>query len=390
MTKHKKHVVLLIGLVAIAAIAVASWLKRPKPILVSYADVELGDVKRTVTNTRAGTLQACRRAKLSPSIGGQISNLPVKEGDKVEQGQILFEIWNKDLLAQRELAESEYRSTQARAKEACVQAEVAERDANRLRKLRKKNLASEENADKAIGLAKSQRAACEAVQSSIDVAKSRIAVAEATLDRTRLTAPFAGTVAEVNGELGEYVTPSPIGIPTPPAIDLIDTQCLYVTAPIDEVDAPEIKPGMTARISMDAFGKTLFEATVRRVAPYVLDVEKQARTVEIEVGVLESQRTSNMLPGYSADIEVILDTHQNVLRIPTEAVLEGHKVFVIDSDDNTISERSIKLGLSNWKYSEVLDGLQQGDRIVSSIDREGLKDGALVKLETPQSQPTKK
>ena len=64
-----------------------------------------------------------------------------------------------------------------------------------------------------------------------------------------LTAPFDGVVAEVNAELGEYVTPSPPGIPTPPAVDLIDDRCLYVTAPIDEVDAPEIRTGMPAPFS---------------------------------------------------------------------------------------------------------------------------------------------
>lgn len=390
MTKHKKHVILFVVIAISLIVMLLAWLNRPKPIAVIFTKVESGAVQRTVTNTRAGTLQACRRAKLSPSIGGQIANLPVKEGDRVEQGQILFEIWNDDLLAQRDLAKSEYQAAKARAKEACVQAEVAEKDANRLRKLKKKGLASDENTDKAVGLAKSTRAACDAVKSTIDVANSKVAVAEATLKRTQLSAPFAGTIAEVNGELGEYVTPSPVGIPTPPAVDLIDTTCLYVTAPIDEVDAPEIKPGMTARISMDAFGKAFFEAKVRRVAPYVLDTEKQARTVEIEVGILESQRTPNMLPGYSADIEVILDTHSNVLRIPTEAILEGHKVYLLDSDDNSISEQAIKVGLSNWKFTEVLQGLEAGMTIVRSIDREGLADGVYVTQEKSDKKNTAK
>jgi len=390
MTKHKKHVILFVVLASIIGISLVTWLNRPRPIPVALVGAELGEVQRTVTNTKAGTLQACRRAKLSPSIGGQIANLPVKEGDKVEQGQILFEIWNDDLLAQLDLAKSEYKASKARAKEACVQAEVAEKDANRLKKLKKKGLASDENTDKAIGLAKSSRAACEAVQSTIDVAQSRVEVAQATLNRTRLTAPFSGTVAEVNGELGEYVTPSPVGIPTPPAIDLIDTSCLYVTAPIDEVDAPEIRSGMIARISLDAFGKTFFEATVRRVAPYVLDKEKQARTVEIEVGVLESQRKPNMLPGYSADIEVIIDSHKQVLRIPTEAILEGQKVYVYDDEDGSISNQEIKVGLSNWKFSEVLEGLQPGTKVVRTIDRAGLADGVYVRDEKNNSKTAEK
>jgi HlyD family secretion protein len=203
-------------------------------------------------------------------------------------------------------------------------------------------------------------------------------VAEAALDQTRLRAPFSGVVAELNGEVGEFVTPSPVGIPTPPAVDLMDISCLYVSAPIDEVDAPEIRIGMAANISLDAFPEQLFEGRVRRVAPYVLDLEKQARTVDVEVEFADQDDCGCMLPGYSADIEVILDQHSDVLRIPTQAVSEGQRVFVVGEDDY-LEERTIEVGLRNWAWTEVTAGLQAGERLVTSIDREGLEAGALVR-----------
>jgi len=376
----RRHRFVLYGIIAIViVIALAGWLKRPKPIPVLIGKVETGEVQRTVTNTRAGTLKACRRAKLSPSIGGQIANLPVHKGDRVKAGQVLFEIWNDDLRAQLALARDDYQATKSRAKEACVVADVARRDADRLTKLRKKGLASEESIDQARGQAEAKRAACQAANSMIEVSHARIDVAQAALDRTRLVAPFDGIIAEVNGELGEFVTPSPIGIPTPPAVDLIDTSCLYVEAPIDEVDAPAIKVGMPAHISLDAFGKTYFPGKVRQIAPYVQDVEKQARTVDIEVDFMSDKDKSNMLPGYSADVEVILNTRENTLRIPTEALLEGNYVYVYDPSSQSISKTAVKIGLSNWQYTEITDGLQAGEQIVTSIDREGLKDGARVK-----------
>ncbi|MGD9385577.1 MAG: efflux RND transporter periplasmic adaptor subunit [Thioalkalispiraceae bacterium] len=381
MSRRRRLLILAIIMVTLV-IALIVWLQRPKPVVVEITNVEIGEVERTVTNTRAGTLKACRRAKLSPSIGGQIANLPVREGDKVKQHQILFEIWNDDLAAQVELAKSEKQATQARAKEACVQAEVAEREAKRLVQLRKKNLTSDESADQAIGLAKARRAGCEAATATIKVSEAKLAVAQAALERTQLSAPFDGTIAEVNGELGEFVTPSPIGIATPPAIDLIDASCLYVAAPIDEVDAPEIKAGMTARISLDAFGKEYFKGKVRRVAPYVLDIEKQARTVDVEVEFLSEKDNANMLPGYTADVEVIIDSVKNSLRIPTEALLEGNFVYVYDPGSSTISEAPVKTGLSNWKFTEIKNGLENDQQIVVSIDREGVTDGALVKIET--------
>lgn len=356
------------------------WTQREKPIEVTVTTVTQGEIERTITNTRAGTLNACRRARLSPSLGGQIANLPVSEGESVRSGQLLFEIWNMDLRAQLQLAKSELLASQSLQQQSCIQAELAQQEANRLSQLLARGLASDESAEKAIGQARASQAACEATKATSSVSRARIDVAEAALQRTQLRAPFDGTIAEVNGELGEYVTPSPVGIPTPPAVDIIDTSCLYVSAPIDEVDAPEIRAGMTARISLDAFGKQFFEGKVRRVAPYVLDKEKQARTVDIEVDFISANDNQNMLPGYTADVEIILDAHDNTLRIPTQALLKGMRVYLYDADFNSISEVEVKTGLSNWQFTEILEGLDEGQQIVSSIDKKGLEEGALVKI----------
>ena len=128
----------------------------------------------------------------------------------------------------------------------------------------------------------------------------------AAIDQTLVYAPFDGTVAEINAELGEYVTPSPPGIPTLPAIDLLDVSCLYVSAPIDEVDAAQLEIGMTACVSLDAFEQPRCSGKVSRIAPYVLEKEKQARTIEVEVKLSEEEDLNNLLPGYSADIEVFI------------------------------------------------------------------------------------
>lgn len=379
----KRHRILIISAVSLTVIVlVFSWIQRPKPIEVLIAQVELGEVQRTVTNTRAGTLKACRRAGISPAIGGQIARLPVKEGDKVKKDQVLLEMWNDDRAAQVALAKSEILASEARIKEACVTAKVARREAARLTKLRKKGLTSDESADHAVGEADAKQAGCQAAKSSAEVSRDRLAVAQAALERTKLKAPFDGIVAEIIGELGEFVTPSPIGVATPPAVDIIDTSCLYVLAPIDEVDAPEIKVAMPARISLDAYNKKFFKGTVRRIAPYVLDREKQARTVDIEVNIILENEDLNMLPGYSADVEIIIDSHTNVLRIPTESLLEGQKVFVYSQDDKAIYEKEVVTGLSNWKYTEILKGLNKDEKVVTSIDRDGVVDEALVRIVT--------
>jgi HlyD family secretion protein len=371
-----KRFKLFITLLVIAALlaALIIWLGREKPVDVIVRTVTVGSVQESVANTRAGTVKACRRAGISPSIGGQIASLPVKEGDIVENGQVLMELWNEDIMSQYELATREAKAAVALASQACVRAEVARRESDRQQKLKKKNLSSEEAVDKADGEARAQNAACKAARATSDVSKSRLNVIQAELQRTRLVAPFDGIVAEVNGEIGEFVTPSPVGIPTPPAVDLMDTSCLYVSAPIDEVDAPRIRVGMKVYISLDALSGQIFNGTVKRIAPYVLEVEKQARTVDVEVDFLCQQDCENMLPGYSADIEVVLDEEADVLRMPTEAVLEGNKVLLITADD-LLQQREIQTGLSNWEWTQVTDGLSAGDEVVVSVEREGVEDG---------------
>jgi HlyD family secretion protein len=375
-TKRIKLITFLL-IIAAAIAAAFVWLGQEKAVEVIVKKASTGAVQETVANTRAGTIEACRRAGISPSIGGQIANLPVKEGDLVEKDQVLMELWNEDQTAQYKLAQSEAKAAKARANQACVLAEVAQREADRQKKLQKKNLSSEEAVDRADGEARAQKAACNAARASSEVSQAQLNVVQAALDRTRLTAPFNGVVAEVNGEIGEFVTPSPVGIPTPPAVDLMDISCLYASAPIDEVDAPRIRVGMPANISLDAMAGESFAGVVKRVAPYVLEMEKQARTVDVEVDFLCQADCNNMLPGYSADIEVILDEKTSVLRIPTEAVLEGNSVLVLSTDER-LELREVTTGLKNWEWTEVTDGLSEGEEVVVSVDREGVEDGVLA------------
>jgi HlyD family secretion protein len=205
-------------------------------------------------------------------------------------------------------------------------------------------------------------------------------VAKASLERMVLRAPFDGIVADISGELGEYATPSPPGIPTLPAIDLIDDSCMFVSAPIDEVDAANVKVGQIARITLDAIKGKSFPGRVKRIAPYVLELEKQARTVEVEVAFTDPPDEDNLLVGYSADVEIVHESHANVLRIPTQTLLEGNRVLLYQ-DNGVLAERTVTTGLANWEQTEITSGLNEGDQIVLSLDREGVKAGARVRPE---------
>jgi HlyD family secretion protein len=138
------------GLAAVGVVAVF-WLGRPEPIAVEVVEVARGPVAETVTNTRAGTVKACQRAKLAPPAGGQIARLPVKKGDRVEAGQVLLELWNDDIRAQLAVTQRDAAATRARREESCVAARVARRESDRLAQLVERKLVSAELADRADG-----------------------------------------------------------------------------------------------------------------------------------------------------------------------------------------------------------------------------------------------
>ena len=262
-------------------------------------------------------------------------------------------------------------------------ARVASKEADRLASLEGQGIVSQEQTERGAGQAEAQQAACQAARTQAEVSQAQVEAATAALERTIMRAPFDGVVAEINGELGEVVTPSPVGVATIPTVDLIDASCLYVKAPIDEVDAGQVREGMPVRVTLDAFPKEPLEGRVRRVAPYVLDLEKQARTVAVEVDFVDPASIRRLLPGYSADVEVVIASEPNRLRVPTEAILEGNRVFV-HGNDAVVEERKIETGIANWRFTEVLDGLDSGDQVILSIDRAGVEPGASVESESDE------
>jgi HlyD family secretion protein len=378
-----RRVLIVLPVVAVIA-AVVWWLGRPKPIPVVLTEIGRGRVEATIANTRAGTVEACQRTKLSTIVGGRIEVLTVKEGDKVKKGQLLMRLWIDDQKAQERLALAQLESARKRVVEACTIADSAEREVARQIELHQRGFISANAIDTARAAADAKVAACATAKAEVAQAEANVKLAHVQQGRTELIAPFDGTVAKIVGELGEYSTPSPPGVSMPPAIDLIDETCLYVEAPMDEIDAPKVREGQPVRISLDALPKQSFPGKVKRIAPYVTAVEKQARTVDIEATFDDPSKAGRLLVGYSADIEVVLEARDNVLRVPTSALLEGGRVLVVGAGGK-LEERELKTGLANWEFTEVIEGLAAGDKIVTSLERAGVKAGAVVVAEPEKS-----
>ncbi len=370
---------LVAGALVLAAIVLRATYFRPEPVPVTVVAAARGPVEETVAGSRAGTVKSRRRATLSPEVGGRVERLSVKKGERVKKGDVLVTIVSEDVRAQLTLAEKSLVVAEASEREACRAADQARRDLARNESLAKEEVLSVGLLEKAQTEAGMAAASCEAARARVGQARASLEVARVVVGKTVLRAPFDGVVAELSTEEGEWVTPSPPGLPIPPVVELFDPDDTYVSAPLDEVDVGRVKTGATVRVTFDAYPGRTFEGKVTRVADYILDLKEQNRTFEVEVKLADDAFARTLLPGTSADVVVVLARKEDALRVPTYAVLPGGSVLLLAK--GRLVPAKVGVGLKGAEWSEVLSGLAAGDSVVTSLDRSEVKEGARARAE---------
>ncbi len=291
-----------------------------------------------VTSVNAGTVKAEQSAELAFGAVGRVKSLNVKLGDTAKKGKILAEIENDDVLSSLERITQEYK--------------------------RRLNLQTREIS-----------------KSELDSAKQAVDSAAMAYEKTLVRAPFDGIISELNLEVGQLSQITAINLKAP--IRLVDTEPRYIRAEIDEVDIPKVRLGQSARIKILAVGKTPFNGTIRKIIPFINAVREQDRTSEIELDIPTSTlQPATLLPaGASADVEIIIEEHKDVLSIPTRAIFgrEPHRYVFIEEGNRSI-KREITVGLWNYEYSEVSAGLSEIDIVLIPTELSELVDGGKVKV----------
>lgn len=364
---------ILIGLVVFIGLLLRATVFAPDPVEVRTVLVSRGVVEATVSNSKAGTVEARRRSRIASEIGGRVIEVRHREGANVEAGEALIRLSDVSQSANLELAKQGVAVSRTRVEDLCLRRDRAKRELRRTQELADRNVASVDRLDALQYASDSARVACQGAKAERAQAEAQLQSAQADFAKTIITAPFAGIVAEVNVEVGEWVTPSPPLLTSPSVVDLIDPQSIYVSAPMDEVDSGQIRAGLPVKLTVDSKPGAIFRGKVSRVAPYVVDLEAQNRTLEIEVELDDSAIASSLLPGTSADAEVILESRAGVLRVPTSALLQNQRVLILK--DGELVEREVELGLRNWQYAEVRSGLSEGEEIVVSLDQVEIEAG---------------
>lgn len=407
MKRLVKWIVGLILLTLAGYVGYESYQKK-QIISVKVVPVKKGDIVETVSATSSGTIESNKEVNLSVQTSGRIEKFYVKEGDYIEAGQILLQLEQSEALAQVQLAKANLLSAEARLKEARTSYQMskeliqprldqakanlqhAEMTLNRIRSLYAQGIISKDRLDEAersyaIMRAENETARANtaqirvkeqevaSAQAFLEQMKASLNVAEIRLSHTVLSAPFSGLVTEVLVEQGEFVTAGQ------PVAKLVDISNLYISATIDEADIRKIKVGQDVRVTIDAFPGKTFHGILSEISPVVSVKRLESRTSKVKVKL--DPGINGFMPGLSADIEVIVGKGENVLYIPTSIIVEKeNKKMVFVVQNGKVAQREVKVGLWNWDYTEILEGLKEDEQVVTTLDDPALKDGKSIKI----------
>jgi len=348
--------------VCLAAIILGWALYGKKAVVVRVMELKPGDLRVIVNATTTSTVKSETEVTLSAQRTGRVVKLTVKEGDAVKAGE---------LIAQLDLTEESVQSENALAQSKATYEEAA-KNLKRSEDLFSKGMIAQQDLD--------------AVRRAYEVSKSQYesSVADAGVKRNYsvIKAPFTGVIAKKFTETGELL------LPGKQIVQIVNPDRVYVLATIDEVDVGRLRIGQPVTITVDAFPGKKFQGTVRRISPIVSGGKLETRTADVWIYFNEKQ--ASIKPGMSADVEILVSTLQNVLSVPTQAVIEraGKKqVYVakgnpIKAGDTTVAFlKTVQTGETNWSFTQISGGLTPGEYIITTPEAEGLKDGVKVKIE---------
>ncbi len=289
-----------------------------------------------------GELRADKEARLDFNYSGRIAAFNYQVGERVRKGAVMARLQQEEIRAQLEQAEAADQKAQA--------------DLDRIERLHTQEIVSDDRLESARVAAK--------------VARAGYVMAQEALKNSTVIAPFSGSVAEKNGEVGEYFN-AMMGGPAVYRLVKIDTVKAIIGIPESEV--PRVTVGQEARINVETYSDRIFRGTVTRVG---LDIDRHSRTLEVEISAANSEGL--LKPGMLTDIDLVVDRRQAVLTVPQKAVIRDmglEYVFVVK--DSQAVKREVISGTVQDGHIEIREGLTVQDRVIVE-GQFGLKEGERV------------
>lgn len=338
--------------------------------------------------TANGYVVARTRAAVSSKVPGRLAFLGVSEGSYVNDGEVIARLENGDYEAQVAEATANLESSRAQLVEAQADRDQQERDAARLRGIRRQNvqLVSQQEVDAAETRVATGDARVKAAQARITAGEAALRFARVNLANTEIRAPFTGTVLRKEAEVGEVVAPSVGGGLTRGAVvTMADLKSLEVEVDVNEAYIARLRSGQRARITLDAYPDTSFSGHVRQVVP---TADRQRATVQVKVAI--DDRDARILPEMGARVDFLEPearlagtpattavTTTPRIRVPAATVREvnGQSIVWLVRDGR-LASRAVQAGPVSGGFREIRSGLAGGELLLSGgVDapREGLR-----------------
>jgi membrane fusion protein, multidrug efflux system len=317
---------------------------------VETTPVQLGEIARRVTVS--GVVEPIRTVGVNSQLATAVLSIRAEEGDRVETGQILATLDDREIAAQVASAEANFR--------------IAESTYRRTQQLRERQIVTQAEYDRDFAAYLTTQAQLEQFQTRLEYATVR--------------APFSGVITDKLVEAGDVV-----GNQTR-LFTIADVSTMVVRVRVSELDVVDLRPGDDVQVALDAFPRRAFDGRVRRVFP-AADPESRLVPVEVE---MRGEGTQLGRPGFLARTTFALSARENALLIPSSALVTGTggttAVFVINED--RARRRTVTTGLTSEGRIEILSGLTEGEVVVSS-GTTMVRDGGAVRMVNTGSMVTR-
>lgn len=390
------------GLVLGALLIIVGGLKERSapPTEVQVAKVRKGTITRVLSG--AGKVQPATTVKISSNLSGDLVELLVKEGDRVTRGQVLGRIDKRRFDAALKQSIAAQSASYSDVQVAQVDVARAEKEVERVEGLVSKGLASAAELQNLQADLESAKARLAGARQRSTQAMANVEEARTSVENTTLISPIDGTVIELSREVGERVIGSDFQEDV--VMVIASLAAMEVEIEVGEHEIVHMEVGQRADVTLDALEHSIYEGTVVQIAQKALikneGTESEVTTFPVKVAL--TTRPAKVLPGMSAELRIYAETHDGALLVPIQSVtvrpsalLPGPKeqpdvgdgtsvksarrealakvVFVVDAQ-NTVQPRRVVTGIASDTELEILEGLEEGERVVEGPYRTLSKD----------------
>jgi len=317
-----------------------------RPVTVEAVRVKV--MKLTDDAQSVGSLRSRQSVMLRPEVSGRVVRLNFRDGERVRKGQLLVQF--DDQLQQAQIKQSQ------------AELSIAQANHKRNEELLAQNFVSQRSLDESAA--------------NLEVAQAKLALAQATADRLRIIAPFDGIAGIRNVNVGDYLKDGT------DIVNLEDIDTVYVDYRLPERYQTQVKAGQRVTVELDALPGRSFEARVQAVDPLI---DANGRSIGVRASIPNRQLL--LRPGMFARVSTLFGVRERARVVPEEAIVpQGGRQFVIKlvpgpDNDTLVSRRvEVKVGIRRPGQVEIVEGLQEGDTVVTAGQQRLQRDGSPVKV----------